>query len=67
MRLKKTATSEASLAQQEKLGMNINVKVIHPITKEEIPVWTANFVLADYGSGAVMCVPAHDQRDWGIC
>ncbi len=49
---------------QEKAGLDLELTVIHPITKEEVPVWVANFVLASYGSGAVMAVPAHDARDF---
>ncbi|CAD7287861.1 Leucine--tRNA ligase [Campylobacter majalis] len=45
-------------------GVSLDIYVIHPLTNEKIPVWVANFVLADYGSGAVMAVPAHDQRDY---
>ena len=51
-------------AQDEKLGAFLNIFVIHPLSKKKIPVWTANFVLASYGSGAVMAVPAHDERDF---
>ena len=58
------SVAEADLAQAPKKGMAINEYVIHPFTGEEIPVWIANFVLMDYGSGAVMAVPGHDQRDW---
>jgi len=50
--------------QKEKSGVPLNISVIHPLTKKEIPVWVANFVLMDYGSGAVMAVPAHDERDY---
>ena len=56
--------AEADLAQAPKRGMATGESVIHPLTGEEIPIWVANFVLMDYGSGAVMAVPAHDQRDW---
>jgi len=56
--------SEVERAKQEKEGYPLDISVIHPLTKEEIPVWTANFVLASYGSGAVMAVPAHDERDF---
>lgn len=56
--------AEADMAIMEKRGMPLGFDVIHPLTGEKIPVWTANFVLMDYGSGAVMAVPAHDQRDW---
>lgn len=59
-----TSTKEADLASMEKLGMSTGLTAIHPVTGEEIPVWTANFVLMSYGTGAVMCVPAHDQRDF---
>lgn len=61
---KKTSTMEADLATQEKKGFKTSIKVIHPISAETIDVWVANFVLMGYGSGAVMSVPAHDQRDW---
>ncbi|SEI41208.1 leucyl-tRNA synthetase [Allopseudospirillum japonicum] len=57
-------TSEAELAKQEKRGMPTGLMAIHPITGETVPVWVANFVLMEYGTGAVMAVPAHDQRDW---
>jgi leucyl-tRNA synthetase len=56
--------SEADLETQEKRGMPLGIDVLHPITGEAVPVWTANFVLMGYGTGAVMAVPAHDQRDW---
>jgi len=57
-------TAEAALETMEKRGMDTGVRAIHPITGEKIPVWVANFVLMGYGSGAVMSVPAHDQRDF---
>ncbi len=50
--------------RQIKRGILLGISVIHPLTGEEIPVWTANFVLASYGGGAVMAVPAHDERDF---
>ena len=50
--------------QKTKEGVSLNINVIHPLTKKAIPVWVANFVLMDYGSGAVMAVPAHDDRDY---
>lgn len=50
--------------QKHKVGVSLGINVIHPITKAHIPVWVANFVLMDYGSGAVMAVPAHDERDF---
>lgn len=58
------SVAEADLAQAPKKGMATGEYVIHPFTGEEVPIWIANFVLMDYGSGAVMAVPGHDQRDW---
>ncbi len=60
----KKDTAEATLETMEKLGMDTGLKAIHPITGEALPLWVANFVLMSYGSGAVMSVPAHDQRDF---
>jgi leucyl-tRNA synthetase len=60
----KTGTAEADLETMEKLGMDTGLTAIHPITGEALPLWVANFVLMSYGSGAVMSVPAHDQRDF---
>jgi leucyl-tRNA synthetase len=57
-------TTEADMAAMEKKGIDTGFKAIHPITGELVPVWAANFVLMDYGSGAVMSVPGHDQRDY---
>ena len=57
-------TSEAELETMEKKGMALGIEVTHPITGEPVPLWTANFVLMGYGTGAVMAVPAHDQRDY---
>lgn len=56
--------AEADMATMEKLGMDSGFKAVHPITGEEVPVYVANFVLMSYGTGAVMAVPAHDQRDY---
>ncbi|MGA7298246.1 MAG: class I tRNA ligase family protein, partial [Rhodanobacteraceae bacterium] len=56
-------TTEAELETQEKRGVDTGLKVIHPITGEELPVWVGNFVLMAYGTGAVMAVPGHDERD----
>ncbi len=56
--------SEATLETMEKVGVATGLHAIHPITKELIPIWVANFVLMQYGTGAVMAVPAHDQRDF---
>ena len=58
------SVAEADMAQAEKLGMDTGLRASHPLTGEAIPVWVANYVLMDYGSGAVMAVPAHDERDW---
>ncbi len=57
-------TSEAAMETMEKRGVDSGIKAIHPLTGEEVPVWIANFVLMSYGTGAVMSVPAHDQRDF---
>ncbi len=56
--------SEAEMATMEKKGMATGLTVTHPLTGEQVPVWVANFVLMDYGTGAVMAVPGHDQRDF---
>lgn len=56
--------AEADIATMEKKGVPLGVHAVHPITGEKIPVWSANFVVMDYGSGALMAVPAHDQRDF---
>jgi len=56
--------AEAEMATMEKLGMATGRTASHPLTGEDVPVWVANFVLMSYGSGAVMSVPGHDQRDW---
>lgn len=56
--------AEADMATMEKVGIDTGLKAIHPITQQQLPVYLANFVLMSYGSGAVMSVPAHDQRDW---
>ena len=60
----KTGSSEAQLEKMEKLGMPLGIHAINPINNQEIPVWVGNFVLMSYGTGAVMAVPGHDQRDW---
>jgi len=57
-------TSEAAMETMEKRGINSGITALHPITGESVPVWIANFVLMSYGTGAVMSVPAHDQRDF---
>ncbi|WP_152632436.1 leucine--tRNA ligase [Aliarcobacter butzleri] len=55
---------ERDRATQEKEGIDLEIEVMHPLTGKTIPVWVANFVLSSYGGGAVMAVPAHDQRDF---
>ncbi|HDR1284886.1 leucine--tRNA ligase [Pasteurella multocida] len=60
---KNTKVAEAELATMEKKGMATGVYAIHPLTGEKLPVWVANFVLMHYGTGAVMAVPGHDERD----
>jgi leucyl-tRNA synthetase len=59
-----TKVAEAELATMEKKGIDTGLKAIHPVSGDAVPVWCANFVLMEYGSGAVMAVPAHDQRDY---
>jgi leucyl-tRNA synthetase len=56
--------SERERGMGDKEGVDLGISVVHPLTDEEIPVWSANFVLAGYGGGAVMSVPAHDERDY---
>ena len=60
----KGGVSEADIATQDKLGMDTGLKAIHPLSGEKIPVWVANYVLMGYGEGAIMAVPAHDERDF---
>jgi leucyl-tRNA synthetase len=54
---------EADLESMEKKGVPLGVDVVNPVSGEKIPVWVANFVLTGYGTGAIMAVPAHDERD----
>jgi leucyl-tRNA synthetase len=60
----RTGVTEAVLETMEKRGMPLGIHAIHPISGELVPIWVANFVLMGYGTGAVMAVPAHDQRDY---
>ncbi len=60
----KTGTSEAEIATAEKKGIFSGLYALHPISNEKIPIWIANYVLINYGDGAVMAVPAHDDRDY---
>ncbi|BDU15923.1 leucine--tRNA ligase [Lysobacter auxotrophicus] len=62
--LKKGGVTEAELETQEKRGRYTGLSAIHPITGEQMPIYVANFVLMNYGTGAVMAVPGHDERDW---
>ncbi len=62
--LRKGGVSEAELETQEKRGMATGLFAIHPVSGEHVPIWVANFVLMGYGTGAVMAVPGHDQRDF---
>jgi leucyl-tRNA synthetase len=64
IKCKETSSAEADMAKAEKLGIDTGIKVIHPLTNKRIPVWIGNFVLLDYGTGVVMGVPGHDQRDF---
>ncbi|MCE9679021.1 leucine--tRNA ligase [Shewanella sp. AS1] len=61
---KNADTTEAAMAAMEKKGVDTGLKAIHPLTGRLVPVWAANFVLMNYGTGAVMSVPGHDQRDY---
>ena len=61
---KATSAAEADMAKAEKLGIYTGIDAIHPLTGKKIPVWIGNFVLLDYGTGVVMGVPGHDQRDF---
>ncbi|MEM1230189.1 MAG: leucine--tRNA ligase [Pseudomonadota bacterium] len=61
---KQVKAAEADLATMDKLGRATGIEAIHPLTGQRLPIWVANFVLMEYGSGAVMSVPGHDQRDW---
>ena len=61
---KQGGVAEADIATMEKKGMDTGLKVVHPLTGEEVPVWVGNYVLMGYGEGAVMAVPAHDERDF---
>ncbi len=55
--------AEADMATMEKLGMDTGLTAVHPLTGDDVPIWVANFVLMSYGTGAIMSVPAHDERD----
>ncbi|NOX69431.1 MAG: leucine--tRNA ligase [Gammaproteobacteria bacterium] len=61
---KTSHAAEAMMETMEKKGMPLGISAVHPISGEPVPLWVANFVLMSYGTGAVMAVPGHDQRDW---
>ena len=63
---KQGGVAEADIATMEKKGMDTGLEVIHPLTGEKVPVWVGNYVLMGYGEGAVMAVPAHDERDFAF-
>ncbi|MFD0912095.1 leucine--tRNA ligase [Methylophilus luteus] len=63
---KQGSVMEADMATMEKEGMDTGLSVLHPVTGEQVPVWVGNYVLMTYGEGAVMAVPAHDERDFGF-
>jgi leucyl-tRNA synthetase len=63
---KQGGTTEAELATREKEGLNTGLTVTHPLTGESVPLWVGNYVLMSYGDGAVMGVPAHDERDFAF-
>ncbi|MXP66343.1 leucine--tRNA ligase [Pantoea sp. Nvir] len=59
-----TKVAEADVSTIDKKGIATSLYAIHPLTKERVPIWIANFILMEYGTGAIIGVPAHDQRDW---
>jgi leucyl-tRNA synthetase len=61
---RRSSVAEADMATMAKRGLDTGLKAIHPLSGREVPIWVANFVLMEYGTGAVMSVPGHDQRDW---
>ena len=61
---RKTHAAEAEMETMEKKGMPLGISAVHPVTGDEVPLWVANFVLMGYGTGAIMAVPGHDERDW---
>ncbi|MFM7275852.1 MAG: leucine--tRNA ligase, partial [Gammaproteobacteria bacterium] len=61
---RRSSVAEADMATMTKKGMDTGLFAIHPLSGRRVPIWVANFVLMEYGTGAVMSVPGHDQRDW---
>src|SRR6267154_5307757 len=66
-KMRKTSVKAEDLATMEKEGFFTGRYATNPFSGEEIPIWVANFVLMEYGTGAIMAVPAHDQRDFEFC
>jgi leucyl-tRNA synthetase len=66
-RLKQTSVKAEDMATAEKVGFSTGRHALNPFTKEKLPIWVGNFVLMEYGTGAVMAVPAHDERDFEFC
>ncbi|MCE8533714.1 leucine--tRNA ligase [Ruegeria pomeroyi] len=66
--MRKGGTTEEAIEKAEKLGADTGLRVRHPLNPDwELPVWVANFILMDYGTGAIFACPAHDQRDLDFC
>ena len=63
---KNTNLSKKEIEETKFQGINTNISVTHPITKKKIPVWIANYVINNYGFGAVMSVPGHNENDWNF-
>ena len=63
-KIKKISLTVQDMISMEKEGINTGIFAIHPVTEEKIPIWIGNYVLMEYGTGAIMSVPAHDQRDF---
>ena len=61
------ATARQDPGNIEKLGLSTGRYAVHPFTGEQVPIWIGNFVLMGYGTGAIMAVPAHDERDFEFC
>jgi leucyl-tRNA synthetase len=65
--MKQTSVKDADVATAEKVGFATGRHAVNPVTKEKLPIWVGNFVLMEYGTGAIMAVPAHDERDFEFC
>jgi leucyl-tRNA synthetase len=66
-RMKQTSVKAEDIATAEKIGFSTGRHAVNPFTKEKLPIWVGNFVLMEYGTGAIMAVPAHDERDFEFC